>query len=85
VFGSELRACADLAASRPQGASRADLCARIDRAIEPFDVAGLTDRARRDWFPVVAGDLLAAAGRLGASEAEVARLLERSGFDVRRV
>jgi FADH2 O2-dependent halogenase len=62
------------------GSDRASLLARIDRAIEPFDVAGLRDRSRRDWYPVRADDLLAASARLRATDAEIERLLERSGF-----
>jgi FADH2 O2-dependent halogenase len=53
---------------------------RIDQAIEPFDVAGLLDRTRRDWYPVLAGDLVANASKLQASVEEVDRLLERCGF-----
>jgi FADH2 O2-dependent halogenase len=79
-FGPELAACADLAAQRPQGPARRQLFDRIDRAIEPFDVAGLGDHSRRSWYPVRAADLIAAAGRLGASRARVEQLLERSGF-----
>jgi FADH2 O2-dependent halogenase len=59
---------------------RDELMARIDRAIEPFDVSGLMDRARRDWYPVIAGDLIAAAPRLGAAPAQIELLLERCGF-----
>jgi len=55
---------------------------RIDRAIEPFDIAGLLDRGRRDWYPVRAGDLLAGAARLEATVEGVHRLLIRSGFNV---
>ena len=62
------------------GFDRQRLLARIDRAIEPFDVAGLRDRSRRDWYPVRADDLLAASARLQATGAEIERLLERSGF-----
>jgi FADH2 O2-dependent halogenase len=79
-FGDELRACAALAADRPQDSWRDALLARIDRAIEPFDTAGLLDRTRRDWHPVLAGDLLAGAGKLNATPDEVQRLLERCGF-----
>ena len=45
-------ACADAraAALDPIG-RRASAVRRIDRAIEPFDVAGLRDRTRRDWYP----------------------------------
>ena len=80
VFGPELAACAGLAASAPRGAARLALEARIDRAIEPFDIAGLLDRARRDWYPVVAADLLASGAKLKASPDEILRLLKRSGM-----
>ncbi len=52
----------------------------ILQAIEPFNVAGLGAPDRRNWFPVDKGDLLRAAGKLGASEDEILLLLERSGF-----
>ena len=51
-FGAELRTCAALAAAVPTGAARTALFDRIDRAIDPFDTAGLLDRTRRDWYPV---------------------------------
>ena len=53
---------------------------RIDRAIEPFDAAGLLDRTRRDWYPVLASDLVASASKLEASIDDVNRLLERCGL-----
>ncbi len=80
MFGPELEACAVLAASAPDGPARQALEARIDRAIEPFDTAGLLDRSRRDWYPVLAADLLAAASKLEATEDDMVRLLERTGM-----
>jgi FADH2 O2-dependent halogenase len=80
TFGPELAACASLAASAPQGPARRALEARIDRAIEPFDTAGLLDRGRRDWYPVAAADLLASAAKLHATPEEIHRLLERTGM-----
>jgi FADH2 O2-dependent halogenase len=82
-FGPELRACCDAALGRPEGAARERLLARIAAAIDPLDVAGLGDRARRDHYPVRAEDLVAAAPKLGATRPEIDRLLERSGFAVR--
>ncbi len=79
-FGPRLRACADAAAAKPQGAARQALFREIDAAIEPFDVAGLLDASRRDRHPARAEDLLQAAAKLGATAAEVERLLERCGF-----
>lgn len=79
-FGAELRACAALAMRVPVGAARTALFDRIDRAIEPFDTAGLLDRTRRDWYPAVAADLVASASKLEASAEDVNRLLARCGF-----
>ena len=79
-FGAELRACAALAATSPPAAARTALFDRIDRAIEPFDTAGLLDRTRRDWYPVLAADLIASAPKLEASVEDVNRLLERCGL-----
>jgi FADH2 O2-dependent halogenase len=50
-------------------------------AIEPWNVAGLLDPARRNWYPVLAADLRDGAGKLGASRREIDGLLARSGFD----
>jgi FADH2 O2-dependent halogenase len=79
-FGAELRECSLAALSRPMAGARDALLARIDRAIEPFDIAGLLDAGRRNWYPVRAEDLLASAEKLDADRGEIRRLLERSGF-----
>ncbi len=84
VFGPAFGECcrAALAASREGLPSneREELLRKIDRAIEPLDVAGLSDAGRRNWHPVRAEDLVAAASRLGATPAEVENFLHRSGF-----
>jgi tetracycline 7-halogenase / FADH2 O2-dependent halogenase len=80
TFGPELAACASIAISAPQGSARRLLEDRIDRSIEPFDTAGLLDRRRRDWYPVVAADLLASAAKLDSTPEEILRLLERTGM-----
>ena len=51
TFGPELQACAAARAAGRRDRARDALLARIDRAIEPFDIAGLLDRTRRDWYP----------------------------------
>jgi FADH2 O2-dependent halogenase len=79
-FSRELESCTSLASAAPQGRAREDLRARIDRTIEPFDIAGLLDPSRMDWYPVLASDLLASAGKLHATHEEIVRLLERSGM-----
>ena len=80
TFGPELATCASLASAQPVGAPRQALEHRIDRAIEPFDTAGLLESARRHWYPVLAADLLASSAKLGATEDEVLALLERTGM-----
>jgi hypothetical protein len=80
AFAAELAGCSAAALTRPSGSARQALDARIDRAIAPYDAAGLLDRSRRDWYPVRAADLLASADKLGATPQEVRRLLARTGF-----
>jgi FADH2 O2-dependent halogenase len=84
-FSSRLHSCCDrvLRAFSHGGlmaAPRASLIEDVYRAIEPFDVAGLCDRCRRNWHPVTASDLLNASSKLGAGEVEIKQLLARCGF-----
>jgi FADH2 O2-dependent halogenase len=58
----------------------AELTRDILEVIEPFNVAGLGRRERRNWYPVEVDDLVNAAGKLGASRGEVFELLQRCGF-----
>jgi len=81
-FGPEVLACATLASSPLTGEERERLLGRIDRAIEPFDTAGLLDDSRKSWYPVLSDDLIAGAPKLGATVEETYRLLERCGFDI---
>ena len=59
---------------------RTALLAKIYKAIEPFDVAGLGKRERHPFFPALAEDLLSAAHKLGATREEAAQALARAGF-----
>lgn len=84
-FGSGLLRCVGEALTLPDAsgdprAARRRLFDDIDRTIEPYDTAGLCDRTRRDWYPVLAEDLIAGAPKLGASRPEIDGLLARSGF-----
>jgi tetracycline 7-halogenase / FADH2 O2-dependent halogenase len=83
VFGTELRACSEAALGSPVGGDRESLLSRIDRAIVPVDVAGLLDRGRLDWHPVLVEDLFAAKEKLGASDEALRRLAERCGLEIR--
>lgn len=64
----------------PRGDGSAVLVEDVLRAIEPIDVAGLTKRDRRNWYPVDADDILGSAAKLGVSRGEVSQMLERCGF-----
>lgn len=55
----------------------------IYRVIEPIDVAGLSNRARRNWFPVEAEDLFANAGKVHAGRDEIKKMFDRCGFDTK--
>ena len=57
-----------------------ELTEEILRIIEPFNVAGLSDPDRRNWYPVDAEDLFRGASKLGATHDEISQLLDRSGF-----
>jgi tetracycline 7-halogenase / FADH2 O2-dependent halogenase len=76
-IGAQLLARARLA---PQGREAENLIEEIYRAIEPFDVAGLTNRNRRNWYPVDAEDLLRSAHKVHASRDEIAQMLDRCRF-----
>lgn len=81
-FGPE---CARVLERAHLADSEAESCAVIEeirRVIEPVNVAGLTNIARRNWYPVDAEDLLGAAHKLSASRDEVLQMLERCGLGV---
>jgi FADH2 O2-dependent halogenase len=52
----------------------------IRRAIEPFDVAGLSNPNRRSWYPVDAEDLLRSAAKVQSTRGEIECLLQDCGF-----
>jgi FADH2 O2-dependent halogenase len=53
----------------------------VAAAIEPLNVAGLCRPDQRNWYGVDNDDLLAGAGKLGVSRADVERLLASLGLD----
>jgi FADH2 O2-dependent halogenase len=67
---------------RPGPGVRRAAADAVRQAIEPFDVIGLNDETRRNWYPADARDLLAARHKLGASGEEIAAMLERTGLSV---
>jgi FADH2 O2-dependent halogenase len=71
-----------LAAARGSliGDARGQFLHDVAATIEPINVVGLADAKRRNWYPALAADLVAAAPKLGADRAAIDRLLTRCGF-----
>ena len=83
AFAPALQKCLQLAAdlrAQPTPDRRAELMDAIARAIEPVNVSGLANAARRNWYPVAAADLFAGADKLRATVPAVQAMLERCGF-----
>lgn len=80
TFGPDCTRILQLASAPHAAANPESLIEEILHVIEPIDVAGLTNRARRNWYPVEAQDLLQAASKLGATPDEIRRMLARCGF-----
>ncbi len=84
-FGPQLRSCCERARRARENsgltaATRAKLIEDIFDAIAPIDMAGLSDRSRRNWHPADARDLLNAARKLGVARSEIEQMLDRCGF-----
>jgi FADH2 O2-dependent halogenase len=81
-YGPALRRICEEARTPLTPDCRARLLGDVARTVGPFDVAGLLDGTRRNWFPVEADDLRAAAPKLEATTEEIERLLATAGFGV---
>ena len=87
AFGQAFsRCCADVIDAGKRGTlarERSRLIEQIFEAIEPLDVAGLSDRSRRNWHPMEARPLLQSAHKLGVTREAMEGLLAASGFEPR--
>ncbi len=54
--------------------------ADVARAIEPLNIAGLCDAARRNWYPVDLQDTVRGAAKLGVSGEQVSTVCAGAGF-----
>lgn len=82
-FATSMAACTDEAMRRPVGAARMALLADIDAAIVPYDVAGLGNRSRANWYPVDVDDMKTARHKVQATEEEIDAMLVRCGLGQR--
>jgi len=64
---------------KPEDSDR--LAEDILAAIEPFDIAGLGNRHRKNWHPVEAADLFHSASKVEATGDNISEMLRRCGFD----
>jgi hypothetical protein len=62
------------------GAETQRIIKHVLAAIEPIDIAGLSDFSRRNSYGVFASDLRNASHKLRSTEAEIDEMLSRCGF-----
>lgn len=75
-FAAGFAACLEAAGKVEAG----ELLRHVRQVIANFDVAGLGDSERRNWFGCDAADLYAAGPRLGFGREEIRRMLVQVGF-----
>jgi FADH2 O2-dependent halogenase len=79
-FGPGFANCCDAALDLNTEAERTALLANIHRTISPFDIAGLSNTDRHNWYPVLAKDFITSAHKLGATPEQAIAALIKSGF-----
>lgn len=80
VFGPAFIELCDRA-RRPHSSTQSrDLIGDILKAIEPFNIAGLGNSERRNWYPVDVSDMVSGASKVHSSPTEIKELLDRCGF-----
>jgi tetracycline 7-halogenase / FADH2 O2-dependent halogenase len=81
VFGPAMRDLLDRAQQPRSAHLSTELIADIRAAIEPWNVAGLGDPRRENWYPVDPEDLLRSAAKVGSSQEEILDMLKACGVD----
>jgi FADH2 O2-dependent halogenase len=79
-FGPAVRQCFQHAKAYRTKTEIDELSGEISQAIEPFNIAGLGNPHRRNWYPVDANDLLNSAAKLQSTKERIWELLDRIGF-----
>jgi FADH2 O2-dependent halogenase len=79
-FGPATRRCCKRATNNCTKLGIDNLADEVYKAIEPINIAGLSNPHRRNWYPVDANDLLNSAAKLQSTKHEISQLLDRSGF-----
>ncbi len=82
VFGAASRTLLETARLPRSAQDSAELIRAIHDTIEPFNVAGLGDSRRHNWYPVDPEDLLRSASKVDATYEDVAQMLKRCGIEL---
>ena len=73
-FSESTREICDLAVN---STSRELILKKISKTIEPFNISGLADPTKRNWYPVIIDDLFRFASKLDSTEPEIREMLLR--------
>jgi FADH2 O2-dependent halogenase len=76
-FGESTREICELAVSSN---NREVILRKISKIIEPFNISGLADASKRNWYPVVLDDLFRSAAKLESTDSEIREMLLREGM-----
>jgi hypothetical protein len=79
-FGPGFANCCNAAFRVTRDAQRTALLTDIRNTIAPFDIAGLSDINRRNWYPALAKDFITSSHKLGATREQAIAVLKKSGF-----
>lgn len=80
AFGPQTQELLARAQSPRTLAESESLAADIVESIEPFNIVGLGDPGRNNWYPVDPKDLFKSAAKVDASREDITRLFESCGF-----
>lgn len=80
TFGPASKGIFDYAQHPVTAQQSATLIEAILKVIEPIDVAGLSNRQRRNCYPVDPEDLLRSAHKLGVTRGDIEQMLHRCAF-----
>ena len=76
-FGESTREICKLAV---HSKNREVILRKISETIEPFNISGLADPLKRNWYPVVLDDLFGSAAKLKSTDSEIREMLLREGM-----
>lgn len=71
---------AELCSLARHGHSSGNLAARIEQLVEPFNVIGLFNPMRRNWYPVDFADLYRTPSKLNATSTDIDAFLKKAGL-----